>query len=821
MITRLGLIVALFLFGTTGPLLAQKTKVQGKVTDAATGEPVPFATVSFVDSRVGVTTDFDGNYLLDTYYATDSIVASFVGFLPAKAKVKRDQEQVIDFALEVSTTTIETFEVKASKKNPSELILKRMVANKPVNDREKLDAYEYQAYNKIEFDLNNLGPEFMNQNFMKPFSFIADHIDTLEGKSYLPVFMTESLSEVFYRRSPKATREHIKGTKVSGVQNESVGQFLGDMYQNVNIYNNFLNVFGKNFVSPISDHGKAHYNYYLIDSLWVGTNWCYHLDFAPKRPQEFTFKGSMWIADTSYAVKRVEATVADEINLNFVRSFKVAQEYSQVEPEVWMLTLDHLFADLNVTDNQTVGFFGKRTASYRDFTINQPRDDAFYQGPERVKVLKDPNSETDEFWQEGRHVELSQQEANIYHMIDTMKSIPQFRTYLDLLQLIFTGYYVTGNLELGPYFTTYSFNPVEGHRFRLGGRTSNEFSTNIQLEGYGAYGLRDQEFKFGFGGKGFLKKEPRLMLGAYMKSDMEQLGQSQNAFRQDNILSSVFRRNPATKLTKVDEYRVFAEKDWFTGLSNTLQFKYRRMAPRGDLEYVRYSDVLDSTNVPNIRTSEISLNTRFAYREKILTGEFERVSLGTVYPVLELQMALGIKGLLGGDYDYTRMVARVRQRVPLGQYGYLKYTGEVGRTWGTLPYPLLIIHAGNETFYYDEEAYNMMNFFEFISDRYASLHLEHHLDGFIFNKVPLLRKLKWREVWAAKLLWGKLDPKHDQELKLLSGMNALSDTPFAEASIGVENIFKFLRVDGLWRLTYKENPNVPDFTVRLKFHLEF
>lgn len=812
--------LVLFVF-TLQASMGQTTVVSGTISNAVTGEPLPFVNVAFIDSRIGTTTDFDGNYTIDTYYATDSIRASFVGYDPQTVRVKKDVSQRIDFKLSPSQVTIAVVEIKPQEINPAETILKRMVANKPVNDREKLKAYEYEAYNKVEFDINNLSEEFTERKLFKPFKFIFENIDTTGGKPYLPVFMTESLSDVYFRQSPKAYREHIKGTKVSGIQNESVSQFLGDMYQNVNIYDNFLIIFGKNFVSPISNNGKAYYNYYLLDSAWVGNNWCYNLEFKPKRPQELTFVGDMWINDTTYAVRKIQAGFADEINLNFVRAFEVKQEYNEVDKEVWMLTRDELTADLNVTEKETIGLYGRRLATYKNFTINSPKEDEFYEGPERVKVLRDPESETDAYWEENRHEELSAQEQTIYHMVDTMKTIPQFRTYIDILNLVFTGYYVSGNFEYGPYFTTYSYNPVEGHRFRLGGRTSNAWSTRVQLEAYGAYGTKDQEFKYGFGGKGFITKEPRLLVGGYYKNDMEQLGQSQNAFRQDNILSSVFRRNPATKLTKVKEYKFFLERDWFSGFSNMVQLRFRDLFARGDLEYVRYTEELEPIEINRISTAEIAVNTRFAYREKFVSGEFERVSLGTRYPVLELQTAFGIPDLLGSDYEYQKVIGRIKQRVPLGQFGYFKYTAEAGRIWGTLPYPLLIIHAGNETFYYDDEAYNMMNFFEFISDRYASLHVEHHLDGFFFNKVPLFRKLKWREVWTAKLLVGDLDPKHDGEMALLPTMNALSDVPFSEVSVGVENILKFVRVDGLWRLTYRDNPEVPLFTVRLKFQLDF
>jgi hypothetical protein len=810
-------------------LCAQTTRVTGAVSDAVTGETLPFVNVGFVDSRISTNTDLDGQYVLETYYATDSIRVSCVGYKPLTRPVLRDKAQVIDLKLQPADAELTELVVRPSE-NSAFSILRRVVANKPVNNREKLSAYEYEAYNKIEFDINDITEEFKQKKLFQPIAFVFENVDSSDAKPYLPIFMTESLSDLYFRQTPRKRREVIKANKVSGIENESVSQFMGDMYQNVNIYENFLVIFGKNFISPIADGGRGYYDYYLVDSAWIGHNWCYKLTFAPKRVQELAFEGEMWINDTTYAVRRIEAGIDEGANLNFVQGFWVKQEYEEVRPEIWMLTRDQLVVDLNVVrdkgdknTNTVQGFYGRRTATYRDFLINEPRMDAFYEGADEVVVAKDPAGETEAFWEENRHVPLTEKEASIYHMVDTMKSIPRFRTYIDVISTVITGYYSKGDIDYGPYFTAYSFNPVEGHRFRVGGRTSSAFNRRLEFEGYLAYGLTDQQFKYKFGGRGFVSKQNRQILGLYYKRDIEQLGQSTTAFRQDNILSSAFRSSPNVKLTMVEEYRANYEREWFTGFTTTAMMRYRTLLPRGSLTYVKLiPDPLELQVVDAIRTAEFSLNTRFAYHEKFVSGDFERISLGTKWPALELHLAFGLPNLGNSEYAYQKVVGHVYQRLQLGTAGWMRINVEAGKLWGALPYPLLIIHSGNETFYSDDASFNTMNFFEFLSDRYGQIQVEHHFEGLFFNRVPLFRRLKWREVVVGKAVAGSLDlEKHLKEMLLLPGMYTLNRGPYMELSAGVENIFKVLRVDAIWRLRYNDHPNTSPFVIRLKLFINF
>jgi hypothetical protein len=807
---------------------AQKTVVSGKVIDAITKEPLPFSPVMFVGTKSGAQTDLDGNYKIETYYSSDSLRVMVLGYAPQSKKVKQGITSVVNFELAAASSQTAEVTIRPDDgPNPAIALMKKVIRNKKINNREKLDAYEYEAYNKVEFDLNNITEKFQDRKIFKAFDFVFEGVDTTQGKPYLPVFMTESLSDYYFKRNPKLSKEIVKATKVSGVENESINQFLGDMYQNINVYDNELVAFGKSFTSPISSYALGFYDYGLVDSATIDGKWCYKLQFFPRRKAELLFFGEMWIADTSYAVKEIEATIAEGANINWIKDFRVKQSFNEIEPEVWMLAKDELVIDFNVSDKK-LGVYGRKTTSYRDFVINKERPKEYYEGFSDIIVKEDASDHDDAFWQGARHIALTAKEERIYHMVDTLKSLPQFVTVSNILNLFINGYKVIGNFELGPYYTFYSFNPIEGNRLRFGGRTSNDFSKKVMLEGYVAYGLKDERFKYGGGATWVINKNPRMAMNVFAKRDMEQLGQGNGAFRQDNVLSSLFRRNPANKLTDVTELSGYFEKEWLYGLQNRALFKHRVLKPAGsNYRYARFKPQLDAEQqISYLITTEVGLYTRFAYKEKFVYGEFERISLGTNYPELELQYNYGVPGLMGSEFEYHRIGVRLSDKLRFGPFGHLRISSEAGRIIGNLPYPLLMMHQGNETFFYDEGSYNTMNFFEFVSDEWVSVWASYHANGLFLNKVPIMRRLKWREVASAKAVVGGYDLKNDLILSRDFNGDGKPDIytlekPFVEAAIGVENIFKVLRIDFIWRLTYLDNPDIVKYGIRAKLQFDF
>ncbi|MFT6165948.1 MAG: hypothetical protein ACJAV5_001256 [Vicingaceae bacterium] len=809
----------IFLFSTT--LFSQKTIVSGVVTDGVTGETLPFVNLIFKNSKVGTSTDIDGKFRIETYYPTDSLQASFIGYKSLAKRVKRDEQQVINFKLVSGSFAVDEV-VVTYQGNPAHEILERVYNNKSANNREKYDAYQYEVYNKVEFDLNNITDEFKNRKMFNKFQFIFDFVDsTSADKEYLPMFMTESVSDFYYRREPKSEKEYIKASQVSGTSNESITQFLGDMYQNVNIYENYISVFGKSFVSPISNFGKTFYRYYLVDSLVIDGSYCYQIDFTPRQNQEPVFAGTMWINDTTYAIKQVEAKINQDANINFINGFSVKQKYKKVDGKYWMLEKDELVVDFELGE-KVMGLYGRKNTSYRDFEINKLAEEKYYEGIDNVTVIQGANLKGNDFWATARHDTLTANQMGIYKMVDSVKNVPAFKTMLDVVQLVFTGYHLMGNVELGPYFKTYSYNAVEGHRFRFGGRTSNEFSTKLQLHGYLAYGLLDRRFKYGAGFLYKLKNNPRQWVSFDHKRDLEQLGQSQNAFSEDNILSSFLRRNPNNKLTDVESYSTSYKREWITGFTNSLTFKHRIMRPVGSLEYRRFipNPEIGIVEDKAIKTSEFSLYTRFAYKEKYVDGEFERISLGTKYPILELQLGFGVKDFLDSDYNYQKFEIAVSDKIRTGIFGYTDFRLTAGKYFGTLPFTLLEIHNGNETYFFDKRAFNLMNFFEFVSDEYATLMIDHHFDGFFLNKFPIMQKLKWREVISLRTVAGNLSDRHRTELIFPETSYEL-DVPYVEMAIGIENIFKFIRIDGLKRLNYLDHSNVSEYGIRGTLDIKF
>jgi hypothetical protein len=805
----------LFLLVGVGLAQAQTTKVSGKVFDADSREPLPFVNVVFKGTTVGTTTDFDGFFTITTENAKDSLVISYIGYIKKTIPVKVGASNTnLQILLKNNSQALPEIVIKPGE-NPAHVILGKVIKNKPINNREKADYYQYEVYNKIEFDINNINDRLKKSILMKPFTFIFDNIDSsnVEEKPSLPLFLSESLSEVYYRKSPKVTKEVIKASKVAGVDNnQSVSQFTGDLYQNVNIYDNNVLVFGKQFVSPISDNGLWYYRYYLIDSLWIGNQWCYHIQFKPKRQQELTFKGNMWINDTTFALRRLEMNMAGDANINYVNTFYVVQDYTNVDG-TWMLLKDRLVVDFIIRKDKP-GFYGRKTTSYRNHLLNKPLDEKFYTRTDNLVVEEQAEKRTNDFWVENRHDTLSKNEANIYKMVDTIQTLKAYKTWADIIQLALTGYRVIGKFEFGPTANIYSFNRVEGSRFRLGGRTSNAFSTHHEFSGYGAYGLLDERFKVGLGYRGFITKNPRQMVFVNYKNDLEILGQSQNAFTQDNILATLFRRNPLVNLTRVEQFSAAYSYEWFKGFENRVTLVNRKLFPLGNLRYEYRRDDNTVVSQDNIITSEVRLYARLAIDEKYIAGEFDRISTGTKYPIVAMQLNLGMKGVFNSDYNYQRISLNVNDRFRIKPLGYTDYMIEYGKIFGKVPYPLMELHGGNETYYFDPYAFNMMNYFEFASDQYFSVSMFHHFDGLFLNKIPLLRKLKWRETATGKILWGGVNQVNRGLLIFPEYISYLGNTPYAEAGVGLENIFKIIRIDALWRLTYLDKPNIAKFGIR-------
>ncbi len=802
-----------FLFFAYLVVPAQITNISGKVTDALTNEPIPFATIVLKGSTIGTNTGMDGNYSLITTTPTDSIICTMLGYRNVTLRVKKGQVQKANFAMKASYYDLKEVEIKAGE-NPANVILRNIIKHKDENDPAKLETYQFEVYNKVEFDVTNITEKFKSKKLLKPFAFIWDNIDSTEtnSKPFLPFFISETMSDIYFKNNPKAKKEVIKGSKISGLENTSITQFLGDMYQRVDIYQNYIDLFNKAFVSPISDLGLLYYKYYLIDSTFINDQWCYKLKFKPRRVQELTFTGDFWVHDTTWAVKKINMRIAEDANINWIDDMAIVQEYTRVDNKQWMLSKDMLVIDFAARE-EGMGFIGRKTTSYKKFLFNQPINDEIFNGTENIVVVDEALSRTNDFWDKERHDSLNEREQKIYHLVDTIKTLPAFKTYVDIITLFFTGYYTTGYFDLGPYYTFFSFNNIEGARFRISARTSNKFSTRLELNGGLAYGTKDMNFKYAYGFRYMLSKKPRQFIGFSYRDDVQQLGQSDNAFQDDNILTSIFRTSPANKLTHTKVTKSWYEREWIPGFSNKIMLMHGVISPLGSLDYSYYTNPEHTEVEENIRATELSINTRFLYREKFINGKMDRVSIGSAYPTLQVNVGLGIKDFMQGNFEYQKLMVKIDDQIKIKPFGYTYYVLQFGKIWKTVPYPLLENHPGNESYFYDFAAYNMMQYYEFVSDFYVSMYATHHFDGFFLDKIPLMRKLKWRELAGIKAVSGSLS---EANRDILTNPNAFSSLtkPYIETNLGVENIFKIIRVDFIWRLSYIDKDYINLYKIR-------
>ena len=531
----------------------------------------------------------------------------------------------------------------------------------------------------------------------------------------------------------------------------------------------------------------------------------YEVSFKPKLPQEPTFKGKFWIEDESYALTKLEMQLAEKANVNFLNNLQYSIEY-QKNDQRWVPRNELMIADLDFQkdkDSERLGLMGRKTNVYEDFIFAEPPP-VTIKKKDAIIVDKDAVNKDDLFWEKSRPIELQKRESGIYAMVDSIKHVPLYKTVVEYLYMFYYGYRDLGKFEVGPYYYLYSTNKIEGSRVRLGGRTTTKFNPNLRLNGYGAYGFNDEDFKYGGGLEYFFSKKPRIMISLQGQHDYELLGKSSNALMEDNILTSVLSKNPNTKLNMIDRVAATFDHEWVSGVSNQLSVTSTHIfsGPFVDFRNVQ------GDSIPSIRTGEIKINSRYAPKETVVQDGFERNTFGIFNPVFNVGVTAGLKGFMGGDYDYLKVDLNFSDKIALNPVGFMTYYLQAGKIWGDVPFPLMKIHEGNETYAFDMYAFNLMDYQEFVSDTYASLFLEHHFQGFFLNKVPLFRRLKWREVVGLRTLIGSYDAGKHSEFVFPAGMKGLRSTPYTEFSAGLENIFKIIRVDAVWRYNYNENRKV-------------
>lgn len=833
------LLIFVFLFFSHFLVEAQETTtVKGRITDAETGEALPFANVFFLGTNIGTSTDFDGFYSLTTSNPKDSISVTFFGYENRSKIIKKGISQTIDFQLTPEVTSFDEVVVTGIE-NPAFRIMREVIKNKEKNDKRNLTAYEYESFNRIEINLDNISEKMQDRKVMKQIASIYDSLKTRageDGKPILPVFVSEAISNYYYRSEPAKSKEVILATKITGVgitDGSLTSQLIGSTFQEYNFYKNWLNIVDKDFISPIANEWQGYYEYILDDSLFVGDKWCYKIDYRPKREQDLAFTGTIWINDTTYALKQVEATIDKKANINFVEKIKIQQELEPSKVGAWLPLKTRVLIDIAEIKNNAPGLLAKFYTSNKYFNVNNPRPPQFYD--ELLVVEEDAKLKDQDFWNQRRHDSMTVSDKYIYSMIDSIKNVPLVKSYIEIVNIVVNGYKKVGKVDIGPYLFAYAYNNIEGHRIRLGFRTNIDFSNKWIFKGYGAFGTKDHtssienypRFKYGVEANYILSRKNWTVIGIERKEDIDQLGLAWEALdNNSNNIFLAFSRWGTLRAPYMSQQNTFRIQRSFTkDFSQKLILKNRTFDPI--FPFVYYNDIKrgDSTLKSAFTTTEITLESRYAKDEFFIQNDNERISLGTKkWPVFNLKYTIGIKGLINSDFDYHKLGLDINHVLRWGTLGRTYYEFSVGHIFSQVPYPLMQVHIGNQSPFYTVAAFNLMNYFEFISDSYVSLKYRHYFEGLFFNRVPLIKKLKWRFITTGGLVYGQISKKNlammpatDQFGNNTRIFSSLTDKPYAEVGYGIENIFKFLRIDAFHRLTYRDRPNIKTFGVKVSF----
>lgn len=797
--------------------------IKGKVTNVDNGDPIPFANVVVRGTTLGTTTDFEGNYTLALRSFADSLQVSYLGYISQTKAIEKSPAVTINFQLVPSTFNLSEVVFSAGE-NPAFEILRKTVKAKNNFDKRNLKAYESDNYTKIELALNEVEGRFKEINQVKKILGVLDSIKQLtndEGKKILPIFFSESYSKFYYRTDPILKKEIILNSKLTGVgisDGTTVAQITGSVFQEYNFYRNWLTILEKEFVSPIADGWRTFYDYDLLDSVLVGGDSCYMLKVYPLREQDLAFSGLIWINKENYSLKQVDLAIAESANLNFVETIKIQQELVPTENGFQLPAKTRVLIKIGKLTDNSVGLLAKFYNSSSDFVINNPHPPNFYL--KAVELSQDFDQGEEVFWQEVRPEPLTSEELVSRQMVDTLARLPVVRFYSEGIKFLSTGFLPVGNLDLGPWTGLANYNDIEGFRLGAGLRTNLKFSKSVVLTGYLAYGFGDQQFKYFASATKILDKNRWTTIQVNTQKEIDQVGLEIENLQLNSVFLAATRFGTLNNAYYSTHYRFIAQREVFRGFNLTGGMSWKHFDPTFPFSY-------EDQNTGKLKSdfdlANINLGFRYGRDEIFVINDNQRISLGPLkWPIFDFRFSQGLDRL-GGEIQYQRYQMSVYHKLNLGLLGVSRYELRTGMVRGVVPFPLLENHIGNETFFYTTAAFNQMNIAEFASDRFLSLKYGHSFEGFGFNQIPLIKRLKWRAVGNANLLWGSVSdenlfvvPEFDENGNQIPAFGFLDPSkPYVELGYGIENIFKFFRVDFFHRITYLDNPGARPFGVKV------
>lgn len=831
-------------------------QIKGVVTDSLTNEPLMYITVQYEGKGVGAITNAEGEYQVETRKGWDELMFSAIGYITKRVKLTPDTKvlnvQLAPADVMLSEVVVKPKKEKYSRKNnPAVDFMRKVIANKKALKLEENDYYQYQKYEKMKMSINDVTPEKMEKGIYKKFSFFKDQVEVSPktNKMILPISIKETASRTIYRKSPKSEKTIIEGMNSTGIEEffntgDMLGTILNDVFSDINIYDDDIRLLQRRFVSPIGRGAITFYKYYLMDTLMVDKQECVHLTFVPQNPQDFGFTGHLYVVkDSTYAVKRCTMNLPKRTGVNFVDNMDIIQEYEQLPDGNWVLTDDDMTVEL-VFVKGIQGLEVQRTTKYTDYKFDEIEPRLF-----RLKgnVIKEANmlAKSDEYWAKVRQVPLTKKESNMDIFMNRIEQIPGFKYVIFGAKALIENFVETGSkehpskIDIGPINTMITSNYVNGTRFRLSAMTTGNLDPHWSFSGYGAYGTKDKKwFYSGQAAYSFNKREyvlwefPKHYLAFKYTYDVMSPMDKYLMTDKDNMFVG-WKWTTVDQMSYIRDATLTYELETNSGFSVMAMARHRNDQPAGVLQYWKNNGKVagqwDATNtlVHDMTTTELGVTLRYAPGETFVNTKQRRVPVSLDAPVFTLSHTAGFKGVLGGEYNFNLTELSLRKRIWFGSWGKLDVTARAGAQWNTVPFPLLNLPMANLSYItQNNESFNLIDNMEFLNDRYASLALSYDMNGKLFNRIPLIKRLKWRERFRIRGLWGTLTDKNNPyksnnpDLFLFPMRNGLptsyvmGKTPYVEASVGIYNIFKLIHIEYVRRLTYTNMPGVQKDGIR-------
>lgn len=845
-IRRKMIVLLSFFFIVCGTVCAQSfTTVRGVVRDAVTKEKLPFVTVVFDKTTIGTFSDEEGEFRLSNRGNYSSVTASLLGYKPETITIPIGKTTTIEISLEpedklLTEVIVRPQKEKYSKKNnPAVELIKKVIAHKEENNITDFSYYQYKEYERIFFALNEYHPDMP---LLKKYKFLPNYADTsmIDNKVILPFSIRERISDVFYKKENNSTKRIVKGYHIEGLDKtfdtEGLDAIIKEVFKDISIYDNSINLLLQPFVSPLSEHSAVNfYRWYLSDTVTIDQDRYVKLDFAPFNSRDIGFTGNLYISlDSMYAVKRAVIRTPKKMNINFVQELIIQHDFRKSADNKWIPMEERMAIDVTMAD--LVKFYIDKTRTYVDFVENQPMDPVFALSAPEV-FEKDYLKRDKNFWADNRPDE-HKKDYRMDEMLEDVNKVFLFRLLLRTGDILSTGYFPTSKdpetnkLEIGTIPTFYSFNKTEGNRFRMTLSTTKNLHQHLFFYGYGAYGTRDDEFKYyGEATWAFDKIEkhkdeyPKNNLIVAYKYDINTLGQRYTQAERDNILMSI-QASGNSKMTYNRQTQIAWDKEFYGGFSFKLTGQTFDERPAANIVFEKMDENGNVYAVDKVKTTEVMLALRYAPNEKFFQQRRKRHSIPSPRLVMNLTHTMALEDVLGGQYHYNKTSLAISKQFWIAPYGKLYLTAQAEKIWGETPFPFLVTPSANSSYTIQRGNYYLIEPLEFVHDAQASWEIYYHMGGWFLNRVPFLKVLKWREVFGFRGFIGSLNnknnPEHNRNLLIFPQDTYTTNRgPYMEYNIGIENIFKLFRIDYVRRINYLDHPNVDKDGFRVSFNLNF